>query len=75
MRNVLVWSKDVVACVIVLSVVLTADARDAAPVRSASGDARPQITAADRDRREPVLPRIIRWILKSLEDELSPPKP
>jgi hypothetical protein len=38
------------------------------------GDGRPQITAADRDRREHVLPRIIRWILKSL-DELTPPHP
>jgi hypothetical protein len=74
MREVLVRSKDVIACAIVLSVVLTADARDGAPVRSATGDGRPQITAADRDRREPVLPRIIRWILKSL-DELIPPRP
>jgi hypothetical protein len=75
MREVLVRSKDVVACAIVLSVVLTADARGGARVRSTSGDGRPQIAAADRDRREPVLPRIIRWILKSLEDELTPPRP
>ena len=75
MGKVLVWSKDVVACAIVLSVVVTADARGAARVRSATGDGRPQIAAADRDRREPVLPRVIRWILKSLEDVLSPPHP
>jgi hypothetical protein len=75
MRKVLVRSKYVVACAIVLSVVLTADARDAAPVRSATGDGRPQITAADRDRREPVLPRVIRWILKSLTDEIILPHP
>jgi hypothetical protein len=74
MRKVLVWSKDVFACAIVLSVVVTADARGAAPVRSATGDGRRQIAAADRERREPVLPRVIRWILKSLE-ELLPPRP
>jgi hypothetical protein len=72
MRKVLIWSKNVVACAIVLSVVVTADARGGAPVRSATGDGRPQITAADRDRREPVLPRIIRWILKSLDEILLP---
>jgi hypothetical protein len=75
MQKVLVRSKDVVACVIVLSVVLMADARDAALVRSASGDARPQITAPDRDRRDPVLPRVIRWIFKSLDDGLGFPRP
>jgi hypothetical protein len=74
MRKVLERSKDVVACAIVLSVVVTADAQGAAPVRSASGDGRPQIAAADRERREPVLPRVIRRILKSL-DELLPPRP
>src|ERR1044071_5062849 len=37
MREVLVRWKYVVACAIVLLVVLTADARDAAPVRSATG--------------------------------------
>jgi hypothetical protein len=74
MREVLVRWKYVVACAIVLSVVLTADARDAAPVRSANGDGRPQITAPDRDRRDPVLPRVIRWILKSL-DEIILPRP
>jgi hypothetical protein len=58
----------------VLSVVLTADARGAARLRSATRDGRPQIDAADRERREPVLPRIIRWILKSL-DEILPPHP
>jgi hypothetical protein len=72
MREVLVRWKYVVACVIVLLVVLTADARDAAPVRSATRDGRPQITSADRDRRDPVLPRIIRWILKSLDEIIFP---
>jgi superfamily I DNA and RNA helicase len=75
MREMLVRSKYVIACAIVLSVVLTADARDAAPVRSATGDGRPQITAADRDRRDLVLPRVIRRILKSLDDGLTIPHP
>jgi hypothetical protein len=74
MRKVLVRSKNVVACAIVLSVVVTADARGGAPIRSASEDGRAQIAAADRHRREPVLPRVIRWILKSL-DEITIPRP
>jgi hypothetical protein len=75
MRKVWVWLKDVVACAIVLSVVVTANARGAARVRSATGKGRPQITAADRERREPVLLRVIRRILTSLDDGLTGPRP
>lgn len=75
MREVFVRWRYVVACAIVLSVVVTADARDAAPVRTPDADARPRVAAAERDARERTLPRIIRRIVKSLSDGLTGPRP
>jgi hypothetical protein len=75
MRKVLVRWRHIVACAVVLSVVVTADARDGAPVRKADTDARQRLAATERDPGERVLSRIIRRIVKSLTDELSLPRP
>ena len=75
MRKVLVRWRYLVACAIVLSVVVTAHARDAALVRTPDADARPRVAAAEREARERTLPRIIRRIVKSLTDELIGPRP
>ena len=75
MRDVLVRGRYVVACAIVLSIVVTADGRDAATVRTPDADARPRAVAAERDTRERPLPRIIRRVVKSLTDGLIGPRP
>ena len=75
MREVLVRWRYVVTCAVVLSVVVTAGARDAAPARTADAHARPRIAAAEREPREPVLRRLIRRVVKSLTDELIGPRP
>lgn len=75
MREVLVRWRYVVACALVLSVVVTANARDAAPIRTADADARPAVVAAEREMPERPLPRIIRRIVKSLSDGLTGPRP
>ena len=75
MREVLVKWRYIVAFAIVLSVVVTADARDAAPVRTPDADARPRVAAAEREAPERKLPRIIRRIVKSLTDDLILPRP
>ncbi len=75
MHKVLVRWRYVVACAVVLSVVVAADARDAAAIRKADAGARARIAAAEREIREPVLPRIIRRLVKSLTDELTGPRP
>ena len=75
MREVLVRWRYVVACAVVLSVVVTADARDAVPVRTADADPRPRVGAAEREMRERALPRIIRRVVKSLTDGLIGPRP
>ena len=75
MREVLVRWRYVVACAVVLSVVLTADARDAAPVRTADADVRPRVASAEREPGGRTLPRIIRRVVKSLTDELIGPRP
>ena len=67
MRELLMRWRYVVVCAIVLSVVVTADARDA--------DARPRVAAAERETPERTLPRIIRRIIKSLTDGLTGPRP
>jgi len=75
MCEVLVRWRHVVACAVVLSFVVTADARDAAPARTADAYAGPRIAAAEREPREPVLRRLIRRVVKSLTDELTGPRP
>ena len=75
MRKVVVRSKCVVACAVLLSVVVTADGRETTPVRVVDDDARPAVAAADRERRERKLPRIIIGIVKSLSDGLTGPRP
>lgn len=75
MREALVRGRYVVACAIVLSAVVTADAREAAPARTADGDARPRVAAAQRERRERPLPRVIRLVVRSLTDGLILPRP
>lgn len=75
MREVLVRWRYVVACAVVLSVVGTADARDAALVRTPDAGAGPRVAAAEREASEGTLPRIIRWVVKSLTDGLIGPKP
>jgi hypothetical protein len=61
--------------VVLLSVVVTADARDVASIRTADADPRPAVTAAEPETRERTLPRIIRRIVKSLSDGLTGPRP
>jgi hypothetical protein len=75
MRDVVVRWRYAVACAIVLSVVVTADARDAARVRTPDADAGPRVVAAEREARERTLPRIIRRVVKSLTDGLIGPRP
>jgi len=75
MRDVLVRWRYVVACAIVLSVVVTAGARDAAPVRTPDAGARPGVAAAERETCEHAVLRIIRRIVKSLGDGLILPRP
>jgi len=75
MREVLVRWKYVVACTVVLSVVVTADARAAATARTADADARPRLAAAEREPPERVLRRLIRRVVKSLTDGLIGPRP
>lgn len=74
MRELLVRWRYVVGCAIILSLVVTADARDKAPVRPAD-HARTRVVAADREMRERTLPRIIRLVIRSLSDGLTGPRP
>lgn len=75
MREVLVRWRYVVACAIVLSVVVSADARNAAPVRTADADARSRVAAVERERRERPLPRFIQRLVKAFSDGLIGPRP
>ncbi len=75
MREVLMRWRYVVACAVVLSVVVAADAREAAPVRTADADARLRVAAAEREPGGRTLPRIIRRVVKSLTDGLILPRP
>jgi len=75
MPEALVRWRYAAACAVLLYVVVTADAGDTAPVRTPDADARARVAAAEREAREHPLPRIIRWIVRSLGDGLTGPRP